>query len=494
MRVLVGHFSHETNTFSNVYTGLPQFSASRKVTVGEEMRQAFAGTNTGVGGYIAAAGELGLELVFTVGASAAPSGLVLKSAYDHFSGQILAGLEGGPFDGVLLALHGAMCAQGAEDLDGEGTLIKRLRERVGPDVPIVVTLDLHTLLTDRMLEHADLIIWYKTYPHVDMADRAVEAARLLARLIRREIKPALGVRRLPLLAPITRMRTGRQPMQGIVERMVEIEREPGVLTASFVHGFPYADVPYNCAAAVVYTDGHHALAQRHADELADRLWSQRALLAYRAAPIPDVIDRALREPSGLIVIPDVSDNPGGGGTGDSVEVLRELLRRQVDRAAFGGLWDPGAVGLLHNAGEGTEITLRLGGKVDAFHGQPLDVTGVVERLHDGTFEYKGPMSRGARGTMGPCAVLRIPTENGRVRVLVHEYRFQVVDPEMFRCVGIEPTAERIVVLKSSVHFRAAFEPIAAQVIEVDGPGLVPQDVASLPWRHVPRPIFPLDPL
>lgn len=489
MRVLVGGISHESNTFSNLLTGLSQFRASR-VAEGDAIPELYAGTNTSVGGFLAAAPELGIEPLFTVVAGANPSGPVLRATYEHFKERILDGLKGPRVDGVYLALHGAMVVRGLPDGDGEGDLLRAVREVVGPSVPVVATCDLHSLLTQTMLEHADAIVWYKTYPHVDMADRAVEAARLLAAAVRGEVRPVVGHKKLPLAPAVTRMRTAIDPMLSIGRRMVEMERSGAALSASFNHTFPYADVPYLGAGAIVYADRDEARAQALAEELADALWARRAELVHAPTSIPEAVERALAHGGGPVVISDGADNPGGGTAADGVELLRELIRRDAAPAAFGTVWDPGAVELCWNAGVGEEIELRIGGKVDRFHGEPLDVRGVVERLHDGAFTYKGPMSRGSRGNMGRCAVLRV----GGVRVVLNELRVQNFDPEVFRCVGIEPTEQKVVAVKSVVHFRAAYEPLASLVVEADGPGISSLDLARFPFERIPRPIFPLDPI
>jgi microcystin degradation protein MlrC len=253
MRILVGGISHESNTFSNLLTGMAQFEASR-IARGDEVAAMYARTNTSVGGFLDAAPELGIEPLFTVVAGANPSGPVLRETYERFKEEILAGLRGPRVDGVYLALHGAMVVRGLPDRDGEGDLLRSVREVVGPDIPIVATCDLHSLLTETMLEHADAIVWFKTYPHVDMADRAVEAARILARTVRGEIRPTVGHRRLPLAPAVTRMRTTIEPMLGLGRRMVALEQSGQALTASFNHTFPYADVPYLGAGAIVYCD------------------------------------------------------------------------------------------------------------------------------------------------------------------------------------------------------------------------------------------------
>jgi microcystin degradation protein MlrC len=487
LRILVGGISHESNTFSNLLTGLAQFEASR-IAYGADVAEMYAGTNTSVGGFLGVAAELGIEPVFTVVAAANPSGPVLRETYEVFKERILDGLRGARVDGVYLALHGAMVVRGVPDRDGEGDLLRSVREVVGPDVPIVATCDLHSLLTDAMLAHADAIVWFKTYPHVDMADRAVEAARLLVRIVRGEVRPVVAHRRLPMAAAVTRMRTGIEPMATVGRLMTELERSGQALTASFNHTFPYADVPYLGAGAIVYCDRDRDRAEQLAGDLADYVWSHREMLWHEPTSIAEAVDRALRHDGRPVVISDGADNPGGGTASDGVEILRELLRRGVDPGAFGTVWDPGAVDLCWNAGVGEEIDLRIGGKVDRLHGEPLDVRGTVERLGDGRFTYRGPMSRGAPGSLGRCAVLRVDG----VRVVLNSSRAQNFDPEIFRCVGIEPTEQRVVVVKSVVHFRAAYEPIASLVVEADGPGISSLDMGRFQFEHAPRPLFGLD--
>ena len=294
MKVLVGGISHESNTFANAFTGRQEFEASH-LAHGDDVPRLFLGTNTEVGGFLASSKANGIEPTCSLVAHAEPSGPVVRATYEEFKERILADLRRTRFDGVYLALHGAMTVQGLGD--GEGDLLRAVREVVGPEVPVVATLDLHTLLTDAMLESADALVVYKTYPHVDMADRAAEAARLLARIAAGEVRPVAGCCRLPLLAPPTRMRTDAEPMRSVGQRMVEMETSGLALSASFNHSFPYSDFPYTGAGALVYADGDRTRADELAHELADYVWERRASLRHTPTSVADAVARALAHPT-----------------------------------------------------------------------------------------------------------------------------------------------------------------------------------------------------
>jgi microcystin degradation protein MlrC len=487
VRLFLAMMSHETNTFSNVPTDRGQFE-KRNLHYGGEIVETFRGTGTCLGGMIAAAERLGATLVPSVAAAASPAGRVTKEIYEHVKERLLADLRtAGKVDGVLLDLHGAMVPEGMDD--GEGDIIAAVRAVVGADVPIAVTLDLHGNLSEAMVRGADLLHGYKTYPHVDMAERGVEAAERLADTIARRIRPTAAFRRPPLLPPIGSQRTAVGPMRRLYDLADEMERDPKVVSISILAGFPYADIPEAGLGVYVVTDDDPALAETLAERLSRAAWEHRHEFVHSGLPVPEAVRRAIAAPHRPVLLADMADNTGGGAAGDGTEILRELVRVGARSAVVACLWDPAAVEACVRAGVGQRITVPVGGKVDDRHGAPLTVTGVVRTLSDGRFVHKGPMGRGLPGRLGTTAVLDVDD----IKVILISYRWQTLDPEMLRFVGIEPLDHKIVVVKSTIHYRAAFEPLAAEIVEVDAPGLSSSNLGRFRFERVRRPIFPLDP-
>jgi microcystin degradation protein MlrC len=479
--------SHETNTFSNVPTDRAQFEA-RDLSYGGEIIEAYRGTGTCLGGMIGAAERLGMALLPSVAVSASPAGLVTRDIYQHVKQRMLTDLKAaGRLDGVLLDLHGAMVPEGVDD--GEGDIIAAVRQAVGPDVPIAVTLDFHGNLGQGMIAGADLLHGYKTYPHVDMAERGVEAAERLAQVIAGRLKPTAAWRKPPLMPPLGRQGTARGPMRRLYDLAGEMEKDPKVISISLFAGFPYADIPDAGLGIYVVTDDDEALAERLADQLARVAWEHRHEFIHTALPVKDAVAKALAAEGRPIVLADMADNTGGGAAGDGTEILRELLRVGARSATVACIWDATAVQACVKAGVGASVTLDVGGKVDDRHGAPVRVTGIVRTLSDGRFIHRGPMMTGLPGRLGATAVLDV----NDVKVILISHRWQTLDPEMIRFVGIDPLREKILVVKSTIHYRAAFEPIAKEIIEVDAPGLSSSNLARFEYRRVRRPIFPLDP-
>jgi microcystin degradation protein MlrC len=487
VQAFLAMMSHETNTFSNIPTDRAQFEA-RDLRYGGEIVEHFRGTGTCLGGMIAAATRRGLALVPSVAAAASPAGRVTRDIFDHVRQRMLADLSrGGPWAGVLLDLHGAMVPEGMDD--GEGDLIGAVRTQVGPRVPIAVTLDFHTNLSEAMVRGADLLHGYKTYPHVDMAERGIEATERLLDVIAGRIRPTAAFRKPPLLPPLGGQGTARGPMRRLYDLATEMERDARVVSISIFAGFPHADIPDAGLGVYVVTDDAHDLAESLAEELARAAWAHRGEFVLQGLGVKEAVTRGLAADGRPIVLADMADNTGGGAAGDGTEVLRELLRAGARSAVVACLWDPTAVEACLRAGVGGRVTIAVGGKVDDRHGAPLTVTGTVRTLSDGRFVHKGPMLRGLPGRLGPTAVLDVDG----VKVILISLRWQTLDPEMLRFVGIEPTEEKIVVVKSTIHYRAAFEPIAREIVEVDAPGLSSSNLARFAFTRVRRPIFPLDP-
>jgi microcystin degradation protein MlrC len=478
--------SHETNTFSTVSTDRAQFEA-RHLHYGGEILETFRGTGTCLGGMIEAAARHGATLVPSVAAAASPAGRVTRDVYEHVKARVLADLRAaGRLDGVLLDLHGAMVPEGVDD--GEGDLIGAVRQVVGPDVPIAVTLDFHANLGADTVRGADLLHGYRTYPHVDMAERGVEAAERLIDMLRGRIRPTAAWRKPPLLPPLGSQSTLRGPMRRLYDLADELEQDPRVVSISIFAGFPFADIPDAGLGVYVVTNDDRGLAEALAERLARAAWERRHEFVHAALPVKEAVARAMAAEGGPIVLADMADNTGGGAAGDGTEILRELCRVGARSAVVACLWDPAAVGACAKAGPGARLTLRIGGKVDDRHGAPLEVTGTVRTLSDGRFVHKGPMMRGLPGRLGTTAVLDVDD----VKVILISYRWQTLDPEMLRFVGLDPLGEKILVLKSTIHYRAAFEPIAREIIEVDAPGLSSSNLGRFDFKRIRRPIFPLD--
>ena len=488
MRFFVAMFSHETNTFSTLPTDRRQFEA-RDLRYGGEILEAYRGTNTCLGGMIDAAAARGVTLVPSLAAAASPAGRVRADFFDGTRRRLLADLRAaGPLDGILLDLHGAMVPEHTED--GEGELLRAVREMVGPSVPVAVTLDFHANVTAEMVRHATLLHGYKTYPHVDMDARGCEATERLLDVAAGRIHPTVAWRQPPLLPPIAGQLTARGPMRRLYDLAGEMEKDPKVVSISVFAGFPLADIKDAGLSIYVATDGDQRLADELADRLAATAWEHRREFLHTAVPVGEAVARALAADGRPVILADIADNTGGGAGGDTTEILRELLRVGARQTTVACLWDAEAVQACVKAGVGATVTVRVGGKVDPSHGAPIEVTGRVRTLSDGRFVHKGPMFRGLEGRLGPTVVLDV----NDLKIILISLRWQTLDPEMLRFIGIDPTAEKILVVKSSVHYRAAFEPLAHAIIEVDAPGLSSSNLARFTFKHVRRPIYPLDEL
>ncbi len=489
--VLIAEFSHETNTFSRLPTDVEQFR-QRLCLEGPALAE-LAGTNTEIGGFFDGAAAHGITLVPVVAASAGPGGVVTEAAYEAFGGRIVAAAratEG--LDGILLALHGAMVT--ATDDDGEGRLLEALRGVVGPAMPIVVTLDLHANVTDRMARHASALISYRTYPHTDVGERGREAADLMDRALRGKVRPHTAVARRAMVEGADHGRTGVDgPMVPLLTRARALEAdEPGVLSVSINGGFVDADIRDAGPSVVVVGDGPHRRWQALADDLMDDVWRRRDEFSVTYLGPAEAVATAWRAvgPGGPVVVADYADNPGGGAYGDATGLLAAMLEARVENSVFANLRDPAAVEAMHRAGAGATMTLDLGGRLDPNRGGgPLRLSGTVVSVSDGRFRYQGPMYTGARGSVGPAAVFRV----GGIDVVSATYNAQILDQQMLMSQGIDPRQNAIVAVKSMHHFRGAFQPIARAIVVADCGGLTSPDVRKRPYRKLRRPVYPLDP-
>lgn len=504
MRIACGGIQHETNTYATTPTTLADFERDSgcgpDFAGGDVVLNLYRGTGTIHGGYIDAAeadappegagtksGRSPIELLPLLCARAQPAGVVQQSAFDALLSRFLERLKQQlPVDGVVLDMHGAMVTEQHED--AEGAFVAAVRELIGPDVPLFMTLDLHANISPRMAELADVIVGFDTYPHVDMRERGREAVELLARTIRGEVRPVQEYRQLPLLTMPPMQCTLREPMQGFMQGVLDLERRPALLTATVSMGFPFADIRDAGGSILVTADGDEALARKTADELAARLWELRDALQPQLTTIEEAIRFANEEANGLVIFADGSDNPGGGAPCDGTVALRTLMDAGFEGATVGVLYDPETVEQAHRAGVGREIDARIGGKTDERHGAPVEVRAYVRTLSDGRFLHRGPMRRGLPGDFGRMAVLTV----GGVEVVVASNRMQLLDAEMLRIVGVTPETRRLLVVKSAVHFRADLGRLAAHIFDADTPGIHRPDFSRFLYEKVRRPIYPLD--
>jgi len=489
-RIAVGGFLHETNTFAPTkatYQAFVHGGGWPSMVLGRDVLT-IRNINVGLAGFIEAAEANGWELVPTIFAAATPSAHVAKDAYERIAKLLVDGIAAaGRIDAVYLDLHGAMVAEHVDD--GEGEILSRVRKLIGRELPLVVSLDLHANVTPEMFGHADALIAYRTYPHVDMAATGRACAKHLALLLQANQRFAKAFRQLPFLIPISWQATCDQPAKGIYEKLAAFEGE-AVPTLSFAPGFPAADFAHCGPSVFAYgrtqadadaaADSIAALVEGHEDDFDGKIYSpdEGVCLAIE-------LSKTARKP---VIIADTQDNPGAGGDSDTTGMLRALVRNRAERAATGVIYDPESARAAHQAGSGATVTLALGGKSGIPGDAPYKETFVVEKLSDGNFIAPGPYFGGRAMQMGASACLRI----GDVRVIVASHKAQLADQAMYRYVGIEPTEQKILVNKSSVHFRADFEPIAEQLLICAAPGAMPADPATLPWTRL-RPGIRLKP-
>src|SRR5277367_1404064 len=491
MRVLTARFMHETNTFSRVSTDMALIRR-RDFHLENEIPQTFRGTRSALGATFEAADKYGWNLVHPVSANPNPSGLVADDAFETITGMILAACEHkGAIDGVLRHLHGAMVTDSHEDAEGE--LLARLRRKLGPRAPIVVTLDLHANVTQNMADNANALIAFRTYPHVDMYDRACQGAELLERAMRGEVRPVNVIARRPMIYGLDRGRHQSPPMAELLARAEAIEQKDEALAVSICAGFSRSNIRDVGPSVTVTTDGRDPQAQAIADSFMDYAWETRDFSSFSLISVAEAVALARSAKPGdkPLVVADYTDNPGGGGYGDATAFLKGLIEGNVDKVAFHALCDPEAVQDGMCAGVGIKTTLTLGGKTDpSMGGGPLSLTGEVVCLTNGRFIAYGPMGGGIERNYGPSMVFRV----GGVDIIVITNNGQATDLAQFTSLGIDPTRYTTVAVKSMQHFRAAFEPIAREIVLVDSGALCSELYTPELYDQVPRPVWPIDPM
>jgi microcystin degradation protein MlrC len=484
LRIAVGGFMHESHSFAPRPTRYPDFvqpGGFPPLTAGAGMFAAVRDTSVPSAGAIRVGEAAGAELVPLAWAFANPAGPVEDEAFERICALIFAelskALDAGPLDGVYLDLHGAAVAVSFPDMEGE--ILRRARAIVG-DLPLTISLDPHCNLTQRMVDLSDAVVPFRTYPHIDMKQAGAQAMTLLLERIKRGKPWARAFRQVAFFLPLTTQCTLFDPMKAVMDERTAQAAAEGIAELGFCFGFPYADFADCGAALVAYADTQQG-ADAAADVFLNAINAREATFRLDVMPAAQAVAQAIRlakTASRPVIIADTQDNPGGGGHGDTTGILAELVRQKAQGAVLAPMNDDESAAACHRAGEGATVALSLGGKSD---GVPLKVSAKVLKLTDGKFVGTGPMAKGNPANLGPSALIEVAPG---VRVLVVSRKMQALDQSLFRHAGVEPASCKILVLKSSVHFRADFQPLSEAVIVATAPGPVVADPAVLPFKHL----------
>ena len=477
MKLFIAGLSTETNSFSPLPTGMASFEEG-SIHHGNATQDPPMYWTAPLHIWRERAEGLGWDVVESLSAHAQPSGLTVKSVYEGFRDEIVADLKAaGGADVILLALHGAMIADGYDDCEGD--LIAHLRAEC-PDAVIGGLLDPHSNLTDKMLTQATLLVAFKEYPHVDVPERAEDLFRLAAAAAAGEIKPVMREWDCRM---IIAMPTTKQPMRGFVDEMMAREGKDGILSLSVAHGFPWSDHERTGCRAFAICDGDADQAAAEAEALGRKLFDLRHELWREMPDIDTALDMAVAAPEGTVVLADMSDNAGGGAPSDATFLLRAMMERGLTDVATGVFWDPVAVRICKEAGEGATLQLRLGGKCGPMSGDPLDLTVTVMKVANGLTQRFGKLE----APLGETVWLR----SGGFDIVVNDLRSQTFHPDAFEKLGIDLSQRRFVCVKSSNHYQAGFNPIASQVIGVATPGSITPDFPNIPYVHRAKTYFPV---
>jgi microcystin degradation protein MlrC len=498
-RYVIALIKHETNTFSPLATTLSAFGQGHGPASGAVARERFANTNTPIAAYLDIARREGAETVIPVVADAWPSGKASRSTFEALVQPLEAAVRAG-CDAVMLDLHGAMVIEDCYDAEGE--IVRRIR-RIAPQMPIAVTLDYHTNLCGDLVDNATVVTGYKTYPHVDTYQAGMQAAGILVGALDGAIEPVMAWGSRPLLASIMRHAPEDGPSGDILAFARRMESDGTVLAATLLPSFPHADTPYTGLSAIVVGDARHG-GREHTrmvcDHMLNMAWERRAQYVFHAPPLRESVAAAkalgLANPGAPVLLIDHCDNCGSGGTQDVMAVVAEILEQELDDIAIAPIRDPQAVALMIDAGTGQTVRLKLGGRTDmpsiGLGPRPLEVEGRVQAITDGEFVVSGPMQTGVRMHLGRTAVLEVRQGKGHAQIVVTERAHEPFDLGVFTHAGIDPRSKRYVMLKSRIHYRAGFKPIASRIVECAGAGVTNADLSVYPYRNLTRPIFPLD--
>ena len=487
-RIFVGGLNQETNTFCPELTGLENFRRGYYLH-GEEIFAELGNTNMAVAGF---ADELGgreaVQLVPGVLAWALASGRVTSEAFETICGDILKSLkESRPLDGVLLSMHGAMVGENEDDC--EGRLLAKIRQVVGPDVPIVCTLDYHATVTRKMVHNSDVLVGYRTYPHVDFRTTGQRGARAMARLINENIRPQATFARLGIILPVENAETGQGPMASVIRQLEELDKREEVISCSVFCTHPWMDTADQGVAFVVYdNDGPAEEYQRIGREIMEYVWDRRDEFYTEVPGIERLLEKSGKHDKPMIIV-DLGDITSAGGIGDSTEILRALLSAGGDCRAALTIVDADSVEKAFAAGVGRTEEFNVGGRVDCGYNKKVRLSASVKALDEKSVRVEGESFSGLKLDMGRRARLEV---HGRIELIICEKTSMVHDPAVLRSMGVCPEQCDIIVQKSHKLFRAAYAEIAKSVVAVDTPGFTDRNVRRLAFERIKRPIYPLD--
>lgn len=484
MKIAIAQVAHETSTFSTVETTVDTFKQD-EWTHGQEIIEKHGNVRNYLGGMIQKGQQLNVDLVPIFSANCNPSGMITKDTYDRLIDELISGLQSaGELDAICLVLHGAGVAE--EHADFEGALLRTVRGAVGYKIPISVALDLHGNITERMVEEADALLGVKHYPHTDTFEAGAKAMSVAVQMLKGDLQPSMTIKQLPLLMfPST---TFQSPAKDIKQLCEEQEKKAGVVDCTFFHGFARADTKHTGSSVLTITNNDPKLAKDIGGKVAKKVWDVREQFVNDYLNPEGAIEQALATEGRPIVVNETSDNPGSGAPGDGTNLLKAMVKKNIEKSAFGFIYDPEVASIAHEAGVGATINVKLGGKTDDRHGEPLPIKAYVKSLTDGQFIQSSPMFQGANINLGKSVRLQV----GHVQIIVCSAKKQTLDKELFLLHGIDITEYKVIALKSCQHFRAGFSPYAKEIITADSPGISTSNPSYYDYKEIPRPIFPLD--
>ncbi len=481
--IAIGGIMHESNTFSTVTTDFDAFSHSN----GDNLIDKWEDTHHEMGGFIEYLADQNYRMHPTLMASATPAGPVTDSAFEQLTTDLINQLLSSPnLNGILLALHGAMVVESYPDGDGE--VLKRLRDSFGESIPIVVTLDHHANVSQQMVDKSTALVIYKTNPHIDQRQRGIQAAELMIRILDGVVSPTQALAKPPMILNILYQNTSAAPMNPILDEVKRLESQGDILVGNAAAGYPYADVYEVGPSFVIVSDNNMQIAQKEADRLSDMLWDEHKNLTLNLPDAENAVKQAIESDKYPVILVEMGDNIGGGSPGDSTFILSELVKQNASGYVV-VICDPECVQSCSQAGVGNKVSLQVGGKSDNQHGEPVSIQGTIRSIHDGHFIETEPRHGGQRNhDQGLTTVAAVDDS----LVVLTSKRQTPFSLHQLYSLGIDPERMRIIVVKAAIAYRAAYEPIAGKIIEVDTPGLTAVNPLHFTYNHVRRPLFPLD--